>query len=137
MRERRVPADEVVDDRLAVVGHAQPDRPHLLRNPTEPALGPMLGLVGVDLGLRRGATVGVPLVEQLGEHLLVAIGARDLADRTLVVVDLEPAQRIEDLLDVLRGRALAVGIFDAQDERPAVVAREQPVVQRGARTADM
>ncbi len=135
--ERRVAADEVVDDGRAVVGHAQAHRARLLGVAAKPALGAVLGLVGVDLGLRRGGAVGMALVEQLGEHLLVAIAARDLADRALVVVELQPAQRVEDLLDVLRGRALAVGIFDAQDERPAVVSREQPVVQRRARTADV
>jgi hypothetical protein len=137
VRERRVAADEVVDDGLAVVGHAQADRPGLHALAAEAALRAMLGLERVDLGLRRRRAVGVPLVEQPLQHLLVAIGARDLADRALVVVELQPAQRVEDLLDVLGSRALAVGIFDAQHERPAVMPREQPVVQRRAGTADV
>ena len=111
--------------------------PESSASPRKPRSAPCCGLVGVDLGLRRRRAVGVALVEQLLEHLLVALGARDLADRALVVVEPQPAQRVEDLLDVLGGRALAVGIFDAQDERPAVVSREQPVVQRRARAADV
>ena len=135
--ERRVPADEVVHDGLALVGHAQADRAALLRLAPEAALRAVLRLVGVDLGLRGGRAVGVAVVEQPLQHLLVALGARDLADRPLVVVELEPAQGVEDLLDVLRGGALAVGIFDPQHERPAVVSREQPVVQRRAGAADV
>src|SRR3954462_6535462 len=72
-----------------------------------------------------------------GGALGVAVGAADLRDRALVVVELEPPQRLEDLLDVLGGRALAVGIFDAQDEGPAGVPREEPVVERGPRAADV
>ena len=67
----------------------------------------------------------------------MAVGAADLRDRALVAVELEPAQRVEDLLDVLGRRALAVGVLDAQDERPAGVPREEPVVERGARAADV
>ncbi len=135
--EGRVAADEVVDDTLAFVGHAQADRAGRLRLAAKATVRAVLGLVGVDLRLRRVGAVGVAVVEQPLQDLLVALGARNLADRPLVVVQAEPAQGVEDLLDVLRGRALAVGIFDAQDERPAVVPREQPVVQRRASTADV
>ena len=40
-------------------------------------------------------------IEQTLQDLLVAIAARDLADRPLVVVDLQPLERFEDLIDVL------------------------------------
>src|SRR5579875_2299093 len=46
----------------------------------------------------------------------VALGALRLEDRALVPVEPEPAQRVDDLLDVLRGGALAIGIFDPQHE---------------------
>jgi len=46
-------------------------------------------------------------------------------------------KRIEDLLDVLRRRALAVGVLDAQHQLTAVVADEQPVEQRRTRAADV
>ena len=50
-----------------------------------------------------------------------------------------PSQRIPSRIAVDRrlGRARAVGILDAQQELAAVVAREQPVEQRGAGAADM
>ena len=46
-------------------------------------------------------------------------------------------QRVVHDLDRLVGAAGAVGVLDAQDERAAVVAREQVVVERGARVADV
>jgi hypothetical protein len=79
----------------------------------------------------------VPAGEQLLDDLAVAVGALGLEDRPLVVVELQPAQGIEDLLDVLGCRALAIGVLDAQDERPARVARGQPVVEGRARAADV
>jgi hypothetical protein len=63
--------------------------------------------------------------------------ALGLEDRPLVPVELEPAQRIEDLRDVFRRRALAVCIFDTQQETPARAAREQPVKQCRAGATDV
>ncbi len=67
----------------------------------------------------------------------MAVGALGLEDRPLVEVEVQPAQRVEDLLHVLRRGALAVGIFDAQHECAALAAGQQPVVQRGAGSADV
>ncbi len=69
--------------------------------------------------------------------LLVALAALRLQDRALVPVELEPAQRVEDLLDVLGRRALAVGVLDAQHHLAPFVAGEQPVEQRRAGAADV
>ncbi len=77
------------------------------------------------------------LVEQPLEHVAVALGAFGLEDRPLVPVELEPAQRVEDLLDVLGRRALAVGVLDAQQQRAILAAGEQPVVEGGARAANV
>ena len=60
-----------------------------------------------------------------------------LEDRLAVVVDPEPLERLEDLVDVLLRRALAVGVLDAQDELAAAPAGEQPVEQGGAGAADV
>ena len=49
----------------------------------------------------------------------------------------EPTQAVEDCLDRLLGRALAVGVFDTQVERTAVMACKQPVEQGSARAPDM
>jgi len=54
-------------------------------------------------------------------------------DRSLVPVEIQPAQRVEDSdSNVLRRRALAVGVLDSQHSL-APRARQQPVEQRRAR----
>ena len=59
--------------------------------------------------------------------LTVSLDPLGLKDRPLVPLELEPPQRVEDLLDVLRSRSLAVGIFDPQHEAPAASVSQQPV----------
>ena len=76
-------------------------------------------------------------LEQPLERLAMAIGTLVLADRALVPVELEPAQGVEDLLDVPRGRALAVGVLDPQNELSPTPPREEPVVQCRPRSPDM
>ena len=85
--------------------------------PRKPAVGAVLGLVALHVVGGGARVVGVAVGDQLLERLGVAGGALGLEDRALVPVELQPAQGVEDLLDVLRGRALAVGIFDPQHER--------------------
>ncbi len=68
----------------------------------------------------------------------MAVGPLGLEDRVAVPVELEPVERLEDLLDVLRRGALAVGVLDAQDERPlGRAAGQEPVVQCRPRAADV
>ncbi|MCY1279971.1 hypothetical protein D9M71_54020 [compost metagenome] len=99
-----------------------------------------LGLLGAQLveafgGAETGE--GVALVHQFLGILLVdlatlalAIGTMRAADiRAFVPLDAEPAQGIEDLLLGLAGGAQLVGVFDAQDELTAVLARETQVEQ--------
>ena len=57
--EGRVAADEVVDDGLALVGHAQAHGALGLGLAAEAAVGAVLGLVGLDVVARRGRAVGV------------------------------------------------------------------------------
>ena len=64
-------------------------------------------------------------------------GALRLEDRLAVPVDPEPLERLEDLRDVLRRGALAVGVLDPQHQLPALTAGEQPVVEGGAGAADV
>src|ERR1044072_3314147 len=52
-------------------------------------------------------------------------------------LEAEPVQVVDHAALGLAGRALEVGILDAQDERPALSARQQPVEERGARVAHM
>src|SRR5690606_8936009 len=63
--------------------------------------------------------------------------AGKLEDRFAIPVDPEPFETLEDFLDGILGRALAVGILDAQAETAAVMPGEQPVEQGRAGTADM
>src|SRR5918997_1763289 len=52
--------------------------------------------------------------------------------RSLVPLETQPAEGLEDAgLRLTRG-ALAVGVLDAQDERAVLPMREQPVEERGA-----
>ena len=72
----------------------------------------------------------------------MAAGALRLEDRSLVPVELEPPQGVEDLFYVPGSGALTVGIFDPQHERAgrAVVSGtpgQQPVVERGPGAADV
>ena len=115
--EAGVAADHVVDDRGALVGHAQAHRPLRLGLAAEAALGPVQLLVGLHVIGGRARAVGVAARKERGERLLVALGALGLEDRPLVPVELQPAQRVEDLLDVLGRGALAVGVLDAQHQR--------------------
>src|SRR5439155_20040303 len=69
--------------------------------------------------------------------LLVAVDPLGLREGALVPVELEPAQRVVDLVDVLRSRALAVRVLDTQHERAARMPRDEPVVQCRPRSADV
>ena len=92
----------------------------------------------LDLVGPGGRAVGVAAGEQLLDDLGVAVGAfADWKIGLAVPVDAEPAQRLEDLLDVLGRGALAVGVLDPQDELAARAAGEEPVVQCRPRAADV
>src|SRR5581483_8750702 len=91
------------------------------------------------------AVVRAPLRDELLRERAIAIETLRLkvrrvrpADlRPLVPVEAEPAHAVQNALDHLVGRALDVGVLDAQDEHAAVPPREEPVEERGARAADV
>ena len=88
--------------------------------------------------LRAGvAAIGLAGGEQLLGDLAVARGARELEDDLAVPGEPQPGQAVEDGGDGGGGRALAVGVLDAQQHLAAVPARIEPVEQRGAAAADM
>jgi hypothetical protein len=91
----------------------------------------------VELLLGAIAAVGAALLEHLAGDRAVAVVALGLEHRLLVGGEAEPLHAVEDRLDRGVGRALAVGVLDAQQEAPAVLAREQVREQRGARAADV
>src|SRR6185295_13432798 len=95
------------------------------------AVGAVLGLPGLDVARGRRVAVGGAGLEKACQRRLVGVAALGLGDRPLVPVELEPAEGVEDLLDVLRGRALAVGVLYPQHQLAVGVARRQPVVEGG------
>ncbi len=56
---------------------------------------------------------------------------------TLIPVEAQPAKSSQDCLGMLRPRAVAVSVLDAEDEDPSVVSGEEPIEERGASTADV
>ena len=54
-----------------------------------------------------------------------------------VGLEAEPVEIVADRVVELGRRALAVGVVDAEDERAAVLPREQEIVERGADIADV
>jgi len=91
----------------------------------------------VEFGRRAVAAVGGAGFEHLRDHDAVAIEALHLVDRALVVVEPEPVHRREDLVDRVLRRARHIGVFDAQHELAAMVARVSPREQRGAGGAEV
>ena len=87
--------------------------------------------------LRAEAGIRMAGIEQLLRGGLVEIEPLRLIERALVPVEAEPAHAFEDALDHGFGRALEIGVFDAQDESAAGVAGEEPVEERGAGAANV
>ncbi len=64
-------------------------------------------------------------------------GAGELINHLAVPADAEPIEPVEDGVDGGLGRALAVGVLDAQQHLAAAAAGVEPVEQRRPRPADM
>jgi hypothetical protein len=103
-------------------------------------VAPVFQLVGGAI-----AVVGAALRDEPRRQGAVPVETLRLEVRTVRAVDLgplvpveaEPPQSVEDRLHHFRRRALEIGIFNPQDERPAEPAREQPVEQRRAGAPDV
>jgi len=129
------------DHRLDTVGHR---RQHLARlGPPAAVVAPLLAacmlrfLDRFELLRAREAAVCGAVGEHLVDDLAIAVEPLHLVDRTLVAVEAEPMHGREDLVDRILRRAGDVGVFDAQDEFAAVVARVGPRVQRRAGRAQV
>ena len=81
--------------------------------------------------------VGVAAREELVDDLEMALHVLRLVEDLLVPVEAKPLHAVEEDLDRLGRRPLEVGVLDAEQELPARVAREKPVVDGGADVADM
>ena len=111
VRDLDAVADDVVPARRPLVRHPEPDR----------------ALVLVRLAVGHELVGDAPAVV----HPVELEGVRP------VPVEAEPAERVLDLVDRLRDLARGVGVLDPQPELPALVAREEPVEERGADVADV
>ncbi len=81
--------------------------------------------------------VRLALFEQLIGDLLVPGHAGALENRSLVPVEAEPGEAVEDDLGVFVGGTGLVGVLDAEQERAALFAGEEPVEEGGAGAADV
>src|SRR5690606_18722303 len=142
----RLAADEVLDDRLALVRRTEAQRTLLSRLETPVTAE---AVVATDLCARRRAqrhvlaravaVVRLAGAVELGGGGPVRFGVVGLEVRTLVRpgLDAEPCECVDDALGPLRAVARGVGVLDPQDERAAVLLREDPVLQGGAGSTNM
>src|SRR5262245_7300904 len=63
--------------------------------------------------------------------------ACELVDDLAVPIETEPRHPLEDRVDRSGRGALAICILDTQVKHPALVAREEPIEERGPRPSDM
>src|SRR6266705_724401 len=91
----------------------------------------------IELFLGRPAMVSLSPRDEFFRDLPVARKPLHLKERAFVPVEPEPAHRVEDRLHRSFGRALEIGILDAQDEFAAVLSGVRPGEERGPRPADM
>src|SRR5207245_151045 len=91
----------------------------------------------VEIVLAGPAAVRFSLRDERLGDFPVPFQALHLEKRALVPVEPEPAHRIEDRLHRGFGRALEVGVLDAQDDFAAVLSGVRPREKRGPRAADM
>ena len=146
--ERDRPVDEVVDHGRALGRNAQaqcaggqpavaaasrvPERLLPLLRLRSLAIEQLRRAVAVVGASSRDQTPGVLAIDR--EPLGLAIARRR---RALVPIETEPAERVDDRDDVLVGRPRAVRVLDSKDEGAPVMAREEPVEERGAGAADV
>src|SRR5439155_25087688 len=81
--------------------------------------------------------VRLPLGNQRLRAVAAALHAVELEGDLAVPVEPEPAQRLLDLSGRLGDLAARVGVLDPQVELATLVAREEPVEERGVDTADV
>ena len=91
----------------------------------------------VELLGRAPAAVRPTGGEQCFGARAVEVQPGALVDGSLVPVEMEPGEGVEDRLDRFGGRALRIGVLDAKDEASAVVSREEVVEERRAGAADV
>ena len=81
--------------------------------------------------------IGVARSEQAFRYLAVPRGAGELVDDVPIPIEPEPAEPVENRIDGTLGRALPVGILDAQQHPAAEMTGIEPIEERRARSPDM
>jgi hypothetical protein len=156
-----VSVHEVVQRDNALVRHLQPHNVRLalralgrllrIDAPTEAVVARDLlarGLLRAQSGqalLRAEAEVGGATVDEVLRVLLIegeALGldirsVRAALARALVPCHAQPGEPVVDRVDRSRHEAVLVGVLDPQDELPAVLPREEVVVERRADAPDV
>ena len=131
---------QVADDRLAVLRRLEADcEGHAFRRlrrvpvAPEPVVAEALAARGGSLPHRlqflgsREAAIGRAGLQHRLCNLRVALTALELVGRRLVGIEAQPGEPVQDRRHRLLRRAPAVGILDAQQELPAMTAREEPI----------
>src|SRR5690606_23439956 len=93
----------------------------------ETALGTGLGAHLVQFFRGVVGPIGLAAADQFLGNLAMPLGAGELEDRVAVPAEAEPGEPVEDRRDRGVGRALAVGVLDAEQHRAAGVAGVEPV----------
>jgi hypothetical protein len=83
------------------------------------------------------AFIRMAVGEQVSRDFGMARGAGKLHHNLAVPIEIEPFHAFDNCFDCIIGGARTVCIFDAQQEFSTHVAGIEPVVERGARAADM
>ncbi len=122
----------VVQPEPAVVGRGLPRRMHVLAEAIE-LLWRLEGVVRETCGHQIGGDLAVA-VESIGLPIR-AVGPTDLD--TLVPVDAEPAQPVDDVVQIVLLAALPIGVVGTLHEHSPGVSCPQPVVERGTHAADV
>jgi len=86
---------------------------------------------------RAFVLVGLALVHQAPRDLGAVLQPVELEGDVPVPVEPEPAEGILDLLSRLLHLAVRIRVLDPEPELPALMAREQPVEERGPDVPDV
>ena len=124
-RHALVHADDPVE--LLATHHAEHDVGQVPRGAAD------LGRLDLALGDREAGVRG----EQVLHHLAVTVAPLRLEVRTLVPVQAQPAQCIQQRQIAVLAVALGIGVFDAEHEFAAGVSGVRPVEQCGADQPDV
>jgi hypothetical protein len=93
--------------------------------------------LGLHLGHGRERAIGLARGQKLGRDLTMTLDAVALEEGTLVPVEPQPLQALEDALRVLVRRPFLVGVLDAEDVGAAVLLCIEPVEKGGAAASDV